>query len=412
MADQIRGGIVINEIHAQPVAGAAGYDTDGNGTVAALDEYLEFFNASASPIDLGGLQLWDPGSGNWFTFPSPSVLPPGGYAIVVTGLQAGGSLPAADLAFNAGRSSALINNAGDNIYLYDPTADSFIQAGFGNWPLVDPITPTGAPGSTAGLAGFSSTATQIGTGEHFGAIIAGDSLQRSPDGGNSFVNNLGETAGGMNVCFVAGTMIATIRGEIAIERLRPGARLRAIGGDMVSLRWLGAQRISHQRLIAEPKLWPIIIAPGALGAGRPKRSLSVSPQHRILVQGPIAERMCGAAEVLVPAVALCGLPGITQPQPANGVVYYHIMCADHQVVEADGAFAETLYLGPMARSALGPEALREIYRLLPDLADHTTQLNPARPLVDRGKADRMVRRYCENASSLQPAAGCLGPMAG
>lgn len=406
MADQIRGGIVINEIHAQPVAGSAGYDTDGNGTIAAIDEYLEFFNASGSAIDLGGLQLWDPGIGNWFTFPTPSILPPGGYAIVVTGIQSGGNLPAADLAFNAARSTALINNAGDNIYVYDPAADTFIQAAFGNWPLVNPITPTGAPASTAGLAGFSSTASQIGTGEHFGPIIAGDSIMRSPDGGNSFVNNSGETAGSTNVCFVTGTMIATSRGEVAVERLRPGARLRTVEGHYVALHWVGAQRIGPERLKHDKKLWPVVISAGALGSGRPKADLSVSPQHRILLRGPIARRMCGADEVLVPAVALCGLPGIAQQLPEQAVVYWHIMCAGHHVVEAEGAFAETLYFGPMARRALHQDALEEIYPIFPDLKDPDALGQPARPLVNRSKATRMAFRFHQNNKAFQPDQRC------
>lgn len=410
MADMIRGGIVINEIHAQPVAsGSSGFDTDGNGTVSALDEYLELYNAGTVPIDLGGLQLWDPGIGNWFTFPSPSILPVGGHAIVVTNLQPGGTLPTADLAYTAGRSTALINNLGDNIYVVDPTANTFIQAGFGNWPLVNPITPVGAPGSTNGLAGFPATATQIGTGEDFGAIIAGDSIQRSPDGSNTFVNSNGETPGSDNfgssppVCFVAGTLIATTTGEIAVERLRPGQHLLIKGGVSAPLRWVGAKRLSHADLVADPRLWPITIAAHAFGPGRPTRALRVSPQHRILVTGPIAQRMFGAPEVLVPAHALCALPGVTQSLPQGAIIYLHLMCDDHQVIEADGAFAETLYLGPIARHALGPDAMAEILALFPSLA-HIPRPNPARPLITATRAANLAHRHVQNGRSVQAPA--------
>ena len=92
MADTLLGGIIINEILVDP-NGASNYDTDGNGTAGATDEYVELYNSSSTAIDISGLQLWDQGVGNWFTFPSGTILQPGGHAMVMSGVQAGGSLP-------------------------------------------------------------------------------------------------------------------------------------------------------------------------------------------------------------------------------------------------------------------------------------------------------------------------------
>lgn len=155
MPDAIRGSVVINEIHAQPVAGTAA-------------------------VDLGGLQLWDPGSRNWFAFPAGSVPGPGGPA------------------FDAGRASAVLSNAGDNIHVYDPAANQFVAAAYGNWPLTNPTNSASwaaPPGTISGLTGFPAHATQIGAGEHFGAIVAGDSIQRLPSGSGTFVNDDGESPG-------------------------------------------------------------------------------------------------------------------------------------------------------------------------------------------------------------------------
>jgi hypothetical protein len=52
-----------------------------------------------------------------------------------------------------------------------------------------------------------------------------------------------------------------------------------------------------------------------LGPGVPARPLHVSPQHRILLRNRVAQRMFGAAEVLVAAKALLDLPGVTQLLP-------------------------------------------------------------------------------------------------
>lgn len=404
MPDAIRGGLIVNEIHAQPVAGGgAGFDTDGNGTVAAIDEYIEFLNTSGSAIDLSGLQLWDAGTGNWFTFPPGSVLAAGGYAIVVTGVQTGGSLPPVgpgSLAFNAGRSTAVLNNPGDVIFVQDPATNSYIAAGYGTVPLFDPTNPATwppAPFSTAGLAGFPAGATQIGAGEHFGAIVPGDSIQRQPDGGSSFANNLGETPGGQNICFAAGTRIALAGGgSVAVERLRPGDRVCRAGGGAATVRWVGLRRLSRAELAADPRLWPVEIAPGALGPGMPARVLRLSPQHRVQVQGRIAERLGGAAQVLVAALHLVGLAGVSRPAPVGTLSYVHFLCDAHEVVLAEGAPCETLLMGPMARAALPPAALDEIDRLFPGLV-----AQPAHPVLSGRMARALVARHRRHGRPLQ-----------
>lgn len=396
MADAIRGGIVINEIHAQPVAGAAGFDTDGNGTASARDEYLEFLNTSGQPIDLSGLQLWDPGSGNWFTFPAGSLVAAGGRALVVTGVQAGGHLPPVSpgsLAFDAARGTAILNNPGDNIYLVDPVAQTFIAAAYGDWPLMDPRNPATwgvATGPTSGLASFPTGLTQIGAGENFGAVVPGDSIQRQPDGGNTFANNVGETPGAPNLCFTGGVRIATPAGLRRIEHLRPGEVLSTFAGRTVTLRWTGARRVAAGALAADPARWPVAIAAGALGPGRPLRPVVLSPHHRVLVAGDLAQVLAGRREILVPAHALCGLPGIRRRKPARDFTYHHLLCDRHAVLVADGLPAESLYLGPVTRHALSPEARAEVMALFPDL--DTAPPEPARHMVGAGPVRRLIAR--------------------
>jgi len=124
--------IIINEIFVDPT-GVLSFDTDGNGTAAPTDEYVELFNSSNAAIDISGLELWDQGIGRWFTFPAGTPLQASGHAMVMTGLQPSGSLPAGGpnaVFFSAGRGSAVINNTGDNVTLHDPVANQFVQARF------------------------------------------------------------------------------------------------------------------------------------------------------------------------------------------------------------------------------------------------------------------------------------------
>ena len=117
MLPTLRDGIVVNEVLPDP-NGVDNFDTDGNGTAAAVDEFVELYNSSQDTIDIGGLELWDPGADHWFTIPAGTLLPPASFAVVIVGVQVGGELPllpAGSVAFDAGRSSGVFNNGGDNL---------------------------------------------------------------------------------------------------------------------------------------------------------------------------------------------------------------------------------------------------------------------------------------------------------
>ena len=179
--DTLRGGIVVNEFLPDP-NGVDNYDTDGNGTAAAADEFIELYNAGPSAVAMGGLELWDPGADRWFTFPEGTLLPPASFAVVVVGVQAGGALPllpAGSLAFDAGRSSGVLNNGGDNLVLYDPIADTFLQLTYNGAAIDDPV-------AGGNFAGFSPSAQRTGAVVEASAAADGTSLTREPDGEGAF----------------------------------------------------------------------------------------------------------------------------------------------------------------------------------------------------------------------------------
>ncbi|MCP5426050.1 MAG: ExeM/NucH family extracellular endonuclease [Gammaproteobacteria bacterium] len=219
----LRGGIAINEFLVDPNSSTQNFDTDNNGAASDNDEFVELYNLSEHSIDLAGLQLWDAGNGNWFTFPTGSVLAAEGYAVVVVGVQSGGALPVVatgSLAFDAGRGSSLINNGGDDIALYDPTADEYLQVIF-NGNAAD--NPTGS------YSGFSTTAQRVGVVEDFGSDSDGVSLVRSPAGDSHIVLHntvaaanaspgtaIGAPSGGgteVGACGDSATLISAIQGD-------------------------------------------------------------------------------------------------------------------------------------------------------------------------------------------------------
>jgi len=170
------------------------------------------------------------------------------------------------------------------------------------------------------------------------------------------------------ICFSADALIATMRGPRAAGDIRPGDLVLTRDRGYRPVRWVGRQRLSGLRLLGTDRLRPIRIAAGALGQGVPARDLTVSPQHRMLLAGPTVASRLGTEEVLAAAKHLVGLPGIGIECPAEGVTYVHLLLDTHEVLLAEGAWAESLYTGKQAMKALPAAQRAEILTLFPDLA--------------------------------------------
>lgn len=220
---------------------------------------------------------------------------------------------------------------------------------------------------------------------------------------NSLVASGSESAGLLTdrsqvdfVCFAAGTLIRTPEGEVAVETLAPGALVLTADHGAQPIRWIGRAVID---LTQNPHLRPVRIARGALGDGLPLTDLLVSPQHRVLVRSKIAQRMFGAAEVLVAAKQLLSLPGIALASDLDSVTYVHFLFDRHQVVWSNGAQTESLFTGPQALESVGPAARAEILQIFPALAAQDAPA-PARLLVAGAPGRRMADRHGRNGMAL------------
>ncbi|WP_282094465.1 Hint domain-containing protein [Epibacterium ulvae] len=203
-------------------------------------------------------------------------------------------------------------------------------------------------------------------------------------------------------CFAAQTRLETKRGWVRVADLRAGDLVVTVDNGLQPIVWIGSRRLTGQQLQQDRDLRPVHIAPGALGEGQPSRDLFLSPQHRILVKSRIAQRMFGVDEVLLPCVQAVGLPGIRRYRPKLGIHYFHVLCEDHQLVSAEGAICETLYLGPQGVGSLSPEAQQEVKTLLPQLLDNDGNLpQTVRPFVDKPhQRKRLVERHAYNHKTL------------
>ncbi len=187
---------------------------------------------------------------------------------------------------------------------------------------------------------------------------------------------------------------------MAIERLRVGDLVLTADQGPKRITWMFSKTWTPGEVAAAPNLAAVLIHKGALGVNLPSRDLRLSQQHRVLVQGPIAKRMFGTHQVLIPAKALLALPGVMLDFPDTDVTYFHIMLDEHEIVFSNGLPTESLFLGKQALRSIPKTALEEICRLLAvslvDLGATAGPISPVRTFAKGRRADRLVERHARN----------------
>lgn len=144
-------------------------------------------------------------------------------------------------------------------------------------------------------------------------------------------------------CFAGGTLIATPRGERAVEDIAVGDLVLTRAGAAVPVLWHGVQALGPADLAERPDLRPIRIEAGRLGA---RRALTLSPQHAVMITGPD-----GPVLVRARHLAEFGL-GARVARGIRRVTYHHVLLPQHAVILAEGCPTESFYPGPMALAAL------------------------------------------------------------
>lgn len=202
--------------------------------------------------------------------------------------------------------------------------------------------------------------------------------QRSNDPSARLSNQIGR---GVSPCFTPGTLIATPRGEVAVEELRMGDKVITRDNGFQEIVWLGARKLGWADLGADPHLKPIVISQGSLGHGLPESDLMVSPNHRILVTNDHTALRFNETEVLVSAKHLITGRSIYEVN-SGGTTYIHFMFSRHQVVLSNGAWTESFQPSDFALKGLGNAQRNEIFEILPELkvAEAANPYMAARPV--------------------------------
>jgi hypothetical protein len=234
----------------------------------------------------------------------------------------------------------------------------FTELGYGNSSdaAISPATPGyGQDGSADGATAdptlqsnlyqaFFQAWQQDGNGSLVGAYL----WNWEPDGTNASSVDTFTVQGlpaqqavkaGFTACYAAGTRILTTSGEVAVEALRVGQRVRTAAGEAKPISWIGHRSIDGE-------VWPVRVQAHAFGPGRPHRDLWLSPDHAVLVDG---DGEGAAPAVLIPIRYLVNGATVCQER-RDQVTYFHVELAMHDVLLAEGLPAES-YLDTGNRAA-------------------------------------------------------------
>jgi len=198
------------------------------------------------------------------------------------------------------------------------------------------------------------------------------------------------------VCFAAGTLILTTRGEVLVEHLTTSDHAVTVSDGVEVARpvkWVGRRRID---LAAHPRpatVAPIRIARGAVADSVPRRDLLVSPDHAIFIDG-----------VLICARQLINGTTIRQDATYRSIEYFHVELDAHALLQAEGLPAES-YLDTGNRGFFSNSGAPLV--LHPDLAleagNPTREMDSCAPFVwDAASVLPVWQRLEDRAIAMAP----------
>jgi len=131
-------------------------------------------------------------------------------------------------------------------------------------------------------------------------------------------------------CFLRGTRIATPKGEVPVEKLRPGDMVLTLDRGRVAVKWVG-RRVLDPKSIERPRdALPVRVRKDAIAENVPHRDLLLSPDHCLFLD-----------DRLIPVKLLINDATIVQEATEEPFEYFHIELERHEIVLAEGAFTET-----------------------------------------------------------------------
>jgi hypothetical protein len=172
------------------------------------------------------------------------------------------------------------------------------------------------------------------------------------------------------ICFTPGTLLSTPQGAVPVESLREGDLVNTRDGGAQEILWIGNRRLSGAQMHAMPELRPIRIRAAALSSDRPDADLVVSPRHRILLKGRVADALFGTPEVLVAAEDLTNDRTILRDHALRDVTYIHLLLPRHHILWANGVESESFHPASTDLRTVDAHQFERLTRIVPGVETH------------------------------------------
>lgn len=174
--------------------------------------------------------------------------------------------------------------------------------------------------------------TTSGTPIQAKAVTYDSSFSTAPTGDETQTADVDQSQG--VICFLAGSMIATPNGVVAVENIRRGDEVLTFVNGVTHVRpvvWAGtAQATVNPALPDDMAGYPVRILADAIAPGVPYQDLLVTAEHGIFANGK-----------LVPARMLVNGSSIFFDRSITQYAYFHVETAEHSIIMANGMLTES-----------------------------------------------------------------------
>lgn len=189
-------------------------------------------------------------------------------------------------------------------------------------------------------------------------------------------------------CFAPETLIETASGPVQVCDIRPGDMVLTLEHGLQPVLWAGAHRVRGN----DPAHWPVTLSGSLPGTAEPFMPLRLSAQHRVLLRDPWFELLGYGPEMFAPA------NGLAAPRkPTGAVVWYHLLFARHEIIQAAGLWVESLFAGGKAFRDLPAMQRISAQEALETGEGH---LQTARPCLRRWEAELFMLEHSRGAQAI------------
>lgn len=153
----------------------------------------------------------------------------------------------------------------------------------------------------------------------------------------------------IGACFLAGSMIRTTSGEVAVEDVNIGDEIIAFdwrnNTDIVRpVVWVGKSHVNVRHGLPDDEAgWPVRILKDAIADGVPYKDMLITSEHCLFFK-----------DRFVPVRMLVNGVSIFYDKSISSYAYYHVETEQHSVITADGMLTES-YLDTGNRSSFRQE---------------------------------------------------------